>query len=66
MDETNSSAQKQRNTKEVVFKSVVCIMLPVLSDIYKTWNYFFEVQLDELYLFLSSGVGGSALSCPVG
>jgi len=51
MVETNSSAQKQRNTKEVVFKSVVCIMLPVLSDIYKTWNYFFEVQLDELYLF---------------
>lgn len=63
----NSSAQKQRNTKDVVFKSVVCIMLPVLSDIYKTWNSFFLFYFSWMsFLYFEFWSRSCALSCPVG
>lgn len=59
--------QKYRNIKEVVFKSVVCMVLPVLSDIYKTWELSFIIFSEvQLISFESPGVGAVLSPCPVG
>lgn len=63
---TNSLAQKLRNIKEVVFKSVACMMLPVLSDIYKTWKLLFIFSEVQLIKFTRGPGIGAVVSRPVG
>lgn len=71
----NSEGEKDENKfispeiekyKRVVFKSVVCMMLPVLSDIYKTWKLlFFSPKFSWLALWESWSRSG-ILPRPVG